>query len=142
MVRVKEVHDALEDLPSPPPPLSPLLPPAPGPGSPCKQTEDKGVQCEDEDEEKKDSGVASAEDNASCHITAAAIAAKVCVSEGVEVGGGGVLLWADAIATVTLVIVDKVFSKDRGWEKLCWSFLTGHPLSKHWSGCINCVVFP
>ncbi|XP_031435654.1 LOW QUALITY PROTEIN: gephyrin a [Clupea harengus] len=98
VVRVKEVHDALEDLPSPPPP-SPRLAPAPGPGSPCKQTEDKGVQCEDEDEEKKDSGVASAEDNASCHITAAAIAAKVCVSEGVEVGGGGVLLWADAIAT-------------------------------------------
>ncbi|XP_063039836.1 gephyrin a isoform X2 [Engraulis encrasicolus] len=74
IVRVKEVHDALEDLPSPPPPLSPL--PAPGPGSPRKQTEDKGVQCEEEDEEKKDSGVASTEDSASSHITAAAIAAK------------------------------------------------------------------
>ncbi|KAG7465791.1 hypothetical protein MATL_G00157350 [Megalops atlanticus] len=71
VVKVKEVHDELEDLPSPPPPLSP--PPASGPH---KQTEDKGVQCEEEDEEKKDSGVASTEDSASSHITAAAIAAK------------------------------------------------------------------
>ncbi|XP_061095526.1 gephyrin isoform X5 [Conger conger] len=71
VVKVKEVHDELEDLPSPPPPLSP--PPASGPR---KQTEDKGVQCEEEDEEKKDSGVASTEDSASSHITAAAIAAK------------------------------------------------------------------
>ncbi|KAG5265696.1 hypothetical protein AALO_G00245310 [Alosa alosa] len=74
VVRVKEVHDALEDLPSPPPPLSPL--PAPGLGSPPRQTEDKGVQCEEEDEEKKDSGVPSTENSASSHITAAAIAAK------------------------------------------------------------------
>uniref|UniRef100_A0A672LXK1 Gephyrin-like n=1 Tax=Sinocyclocheilus grahami TaxID=75366 RepID=A0A672LXK1_SINGR len=72
IVRVKEVHDALEDLPSPPPPLSP-----PPTTSPHKQTEDKGVQCEEEDEEKKDSGVASTEDSGSSHITAAAIAAKV-----------------------------------------------------------------
>ncbi|KAG9344748.1 hypothetical protein JZ751_010435, partial [Albula glossodonta] len=50
VVKVKEVQDELEDLPSPPPPLSP--PPA---NSPHKQTEDKGVQCEEEDEEKKDS---------------------------------------------------------------------------------------
>ncbi|XP_035284642.1 gephyrin a isoform X19 [Anguilla anguilla] len=71
VVKVKETHDELEDLPSPPPPLSP--PPATGPR---KQTEDKGVQCEEEDEEKKDSGVASTEDSASSHITAAAIAAK------------------------------------------------------------------
>ncbi len=74
-MKVKEVHDALEDLPSPPPPLSP-----PHTISPHKQTEDKGVQCEEEDEEKKDSGVASTEDNGSSHITAAAIAAKVGVT--------------------------------------------------------------
>uniref|UniRef100_A0A673LYX1 Gephyrin n=1 Tax=Sinocyclocheilus rhinocerous TaxID=307959 RepID=A0A673LYX1_9TELE len=72
IVKVKEVHDALEDLPSPPPPLSP-----PPTTSPHKQTEEKGVQCEEEDEEKKDSGVASTEDSGSSHITAAAIAAKV-----------------------------------------------------------------
>ncbi|XP_036448636.1 gephyrin isoform X1 [Colossoma macropomum] len=71
IVKVKEVHDALEDLPSPPPPLSPL--PV---TSPHKQTEDKGVQCEEEEEEKKDSGIASTEDSGSSHITAAAIAAK------------------------------------------------------------------
>ncbi|XP_048830267.1 gephyrin a isoform X9 [Brienomyrus brachyistius] len=71
IVKVKEVHDELEDLPSPPPPLSP-----PPTTSPHKQTEDKGVQCEEEDEEKKDSGVASTEDSSSSHITAAAIAAK------------------------------------------------------------------
>ncbi|XP_036405910.1 gephyrin b isoform X1 [Megalops cyprinoides] len=83
VVKVKEVHDELEDLPSPPPPLSP--PPA---NSPHKQTEDKGVQCEEEDEEKKDSGVASTEDSASSHITAAAIAAKIpdsIISRGVQV---------------------------------------------------------
>ncbi|XP_067895543.1 gephyrin isoform X1 [Heterodontus francisci] len=71
IVKVKEVHDELEDLPSPPPPLSP-----PPTTSPHKQTEDKGVQCEDEEEEKKDSGVASTEESSSSHITAAAIAAK------------------------------------------------------------------
>lgn len=71
IVKVKEVHNALEDLPSPPPPLSPPV------TSPHKQTEDKGIQCEDEEEEKKDSGVASTEDSGSSHITAAAIAAKV-----------------------------------------------------------------
>ncbi|XP_051502644.1 gephyrin-like isoform X2 [Myxocyprinus asiaticus] len=71
VVKVKEVHNALEDLPSPPPPLSP-----PPTTSPHKQTEDKGVQCEEEDEEKKDSGVASTEDSGSSNITAAAIAAK------------------------------------------------------------------
>uniref|UniRef100_A0A8C2E617 Gephyrin n=1 Tax=Cyprinus carpio TaxID=7962 RepID=A0A8C2E617_CYPCA len=75
IVKVKEVHDALEDLPSPPPPLSP-----PPTTSPHKQTEDKGVQCEEEDEEKKDSGVASTEDSGSSHITAAAIAAKSMMS--------------------------------------------------------------
>ena len=46
IVKVKEVHDELEDLPSPPPPLSP-----PPTTSPHKQTEDKGVQCEEEEEE-------------------------------------------------------------------------------------------
>ncbi|KAI7804293.1 gephyrin1 isoform [Triplophysa rosa] len=83
VVKVKEVHDALEDLPSPPPPLSP-----PPTTSPHKQTEDKGVQCEEEDEEKKDSGVASTEDSGSSHITAAAIAAKIpesIISRGVQV---------------------------------------------------------
>ncbi|XP_077012568.1 uncharacterized protein LOC143679957 [Tamandua tetradactyla] len=48
IVKVKEVHDELEDLPSPPPPLSP-----PPTTSPHKQTEDKGVQCEEEEEEKR-----------------------------------------------------------------------------------------
>ncbi|XP_051502650.1 gephyrin-like isoform X8 [Myxocyprinus asiaticus] len=83
VVKVKEVHNALEDLPSPPPPLSP-----PPTTSPHKQTEDKGVQCEEEDEEKKDSGVASTEDSGSSNITAAAIAAKIpesIISRGVQV---------------------------------------------------------
>ncbi|XP_059376617.1 gephyrin-like isoform X15 [Carassius carassius] len=83
IVKVKEVHDALEDLPSPPPPLSP-----PHTTSPHKLTEDKGVQCEEDDEEKKDSGVASTEDSGSSHITAAAIAAKIpesIISRGVQV---------------------------------------------------------
>uniref|UniRef100_A0A4W4E6M5 Gephyrin n=1 Tax=Electrophorus electricus TaxID=8005 RepID=A0A4W4E6M5_ELEEL len=82
VVKVKEVHDALEDLPSPPPPLSPAV------TSPHKQTEDKGVQCEDEEDEKKDSGVASTEDSGSSHITPAAIAAKIpdsIISRGVQV---------------------------------------------------------
>ncbi|XP_039546164.1 gephyrin b isoform X1 [Rhinichthys klamathensis goyatoka] len=83
VVKVKEVPNELEDLPSPPPPLSPL----PG-SSPHRQTEDKGVQCEEEEEEKKDSGVASTEDSSSSHITAASIAAKIpdsIISRGVQV---------------------------------------------------------
>ncbi|XP_061609978.1 gephyrin b isoform X4 [Phyllopteryx taeniolatus] len=83
VVKVKEAADELEDLPSPPQPLSPL----PN-SSPRRQTEDKGVQCEDEDEEKKDSGVASTEDSSSSHITAASIAAKIpdsIISRGVQV---------------------------------------------------------
>ncbi|KAM9466072.1 gephyrin-like isoform 3-T3 [Clarias gariepinus] len=83
VVKVKEVHNALEDLPSPPPPLSP--PPV---TSPHRQTEDKGIQCEEDEEEKKDSGVASTEDSGSSHITAAAIAAKIpdgIISRGVQV---------------------------------------------------------
>ncbi len=72
VVKMKEVPNELEDLPSPPPPPSPL----PG-SSPHRQTEDKGVQCEEEEDEKKDSGVASTEDSSSSHITAASIAAKV-----------------------------------------------------------------
>ncbi|NP_001165871.1 gephyrin b [Danio rerio] len=83
VVKVKEIPNELEDLPSPPPPLSPL--PA---SSPHRQTEDKGVQCEEEEEEKKDSGVASTEDSSSSHITAASIAAKIpdsIISRGVQV---------------------------------------------------------
>ncbi|XP_028461603.1 gephyrin b [Perca flavescens] len=83
VVKVKEAADELEDLPSPPPPLSP-----PHNSSPCRQTEDKGVQCEEEDEEKKDSGVASTEDSSSSHITAASIATKIpdsIISRGVQV---------------------------------------------------------
>uniref|UniRef100_A0A671KVE5 Gephyrin n=1 Tax=Sinocyclocheilus anshuiensis TaxID=1608454 RepID=A0A671KVE5_9TELE len=83
VVKMKEVPNELEDLPSPPPPPSPL--PA---SSPHRQTEDKGVQCEDEEEEKKDSGVASTEDSSSSHITAASIAAKIpdsIISRGVQV---------------------------------------------------------
>ncbi|KAM6915685.1 gephyrin b isoform 2-T2 [Xenentodon cancila] len=83
VVKVKEAADELEDLPSPPPPLSPPLN-----SSPRRQTEDKGVQCEEEDEEKKDSGVASTEDSSSSHITAASIAAKIpdsIISRGVQV---------------------------------------------------------
>ncbi|XP_038865752.1 gephyrin-like isoform X15 [Salvelinus fontinalis] len=88
VVKVKEVHDALEDLPSPPPPLSPPLTLN---SVACTQTEEKGVQCEDDEEEKmKDIGAASTEDHHhthshhrhshshghNSHITAAAIAAK------------------------------------------------------------------
>ncbi|KAM6906494.1 gephyrin b isoform 5-T5 [Lycodopsis pacificus] len=83
VVKVKEAADELEDLPSPPPPLSPPLN-----SSPCCHTEDKGVQCEEEDEEKKDSGVASTEDSSSSQITAASIAAKIpdsIISRGVQV---------------------------------------------------------
>ncbi|KAL0969742.1 hypothetical protein UPYG_G00231680 [Umbra pygmaea] len=87
VVKVKEVHDALEDLPSPPPPLSPPLN-----SVACTQTEDKGVQCEDdENDNMKDGGMASTDDHHhhhhghahhrhshghNSHITAAAIAAK------------------------------------------------------------------
>ncbi|XP_041704113.1 gephyrin isoform X2 [Coregonus clupeaformis] len=86
VVKVKEVHDALEDLPSPPPPLSPPLTLN---SVACTQTEEK---CEDDEDEKtKDIGVASTEDHHhhthshhrhshshghNSHITAAAIAAK------------------------------------------------------------------
>uniref|UniRef100_A0A3P9AP30 MoaB/Mog domain-containing protein n=1 Tax=Esox lucius TaxID=8010 RepID=A0A3P9AP30_ESOLU len=92
VVKVKEVHDALEDLPSPPPPLSPPLNLN---SVACTQTEDKGVQCEDDDDDKmKDGGMASNDDHHghshhrhahshghNSHITAAAIAAKIpCLS--------------------------------------------------------------
>ncbi|KAM9433798.1 gephyrin-like isoform 34-T34 [Salvelinus alpinus] len=100
VVKVKEVHDALEDLPSPPPPLSPPLTLN---SVACTQTEEKGVQCEDDEEEKmKDIGAASTEDHHhthshhrhshshghNSHITAAAIAAKIpdsIISRGVQV---------------------------------------------------------
>ncbi|XP_041704126.1 gephyrin isoform X14 [Coregonus clupeaformis] len=101
VVKVKEVHDALEDLPSPPPPLSPPLTLN---SVACTQTEEKGVQCEDDEDEKtKDIGVASTEDHHhhthshhrhshshghNSHITAAAIAAKIpdsIISRGVQV---------------------------------------------------------
>uniref|UniRef100_A0A4W5MAZ7 Gephyrin a n=1 Tax=Hucho hucho TaxID=62062 RepID=A0A4W5MAZ7_9TELE len=93
VVKVKDVHEALEDLPSPPPPLSPPLTLN---SIACTQTEDKGVQCEDDDdddddEKMKDSCLVSTEDHHAhhhhhthshshghnSHITAAAIAAKV-----------------------------------------------------------------
>uniref|UniRef100_A0A4W5M8Y3 Gephyrin n=1 Tax=Hucho hucho TaxID=62062 RepID=A0A4W5M8Y3_9TELE len=92
VVKVKDVHEALEDLPSPPPPLSPPLTLN---SIACTQTEDKGVQCEDDDdddddEKMKDSCLVSTEDHHAhhhhhthshshghnSHITAAAIAAK------------------------------------------------------------------
>uniref|UniRef100_A0AAV2K9Y7 Gephyrin n=1 Tax=Knipowitschia caucasica TaxID=637954 RepID=A0AAV2K9Y7_KNICA len=85
VVRVKEASDGLEELPSPPPPLSP---PPRSPSPSRSHTQDKGVQCEDEDEDKKDSGVASTEDSQSSHITAASIAAKIpdsITSRGVQV---------------------------------------------------------
>nr|XP_029544675.1 gephyrin-like [Oncorhynchus nerka] len=100
VVKVKEVHDALEDLPSPPPPLSPPLTLN---SVACTQTEEKGVQCEDDEDEKmKDIGAASTEDHHhthshhrhshshghNSHITAAAIAAKIpdsIISRGVQV---------------------------------------------------------
>ncbi|XP_028981300.1 gephyrin a isoform X19 [Esox lucius] len=99
VVKVKEVHDALEDLPSPPPPLSPPLNLN---SVACTQTEDKGVQCEDDDDDKmKDGGMASNDDHHghshhrhahshghNSHITAAAIAAKIpdsIISRGVQV---------------------------------------------------------
>uniref|UniRef100_A0A8C7H354 Gephyrin n=1 Tax=Oncorhynchus kisutch TaxID=8019 RepID=A0A8C7H354_ONCKI len=65
VVKVKEVHDALEDLPSPPPPLSPPLTLN---SVACTQTEEKGVQCEDDEDEKmKDIGAASNEDHHHTH---------------------------------------------------------------------------
>ncbi|XP_064809412.1 gephyrin a isoform X1 [Oncorhynchus masou masou] len=94
VVKVKDVHEALEDLPSPPPPLSPPLTLN---SIACTQTEDKGVQCEDDDddddeddEKMKDRCLVSTEDHHAhhhhhthshshghnSHITAAAIAAK------------------------------------------------------------------
>nr|XP_046165244.1 gephyrin-like isoform X13 [Oncorhynchus gorbuscha] len=100
VVKVKEVHDALEDLPSPPPPLSPPLTLN---SVACTQTEEKGVQCEDDEDEKmKDIRAASTEDHHhthshhrhshshghNTHITAAAIAAKIpdsIISRGVQV---------------------------------------------------------
>uniref|UniRef100_A0A8C8EJ76 Gephyrin n=1 Tax=Oncorhynchus tshawytscha TaxID=74940 RepID=A0A8C8EJ76_ONCTS len=92
VVKVKDIHEALEDLPSPPPPLSPPLTLN---SIACTQTEDKGVQCEDDyddddedDEKMKDRCLVSTEDHHAhhhhthshghnSHITAAAIAAKV-----------------------------------------------------------------
>uniref|UniRef100_A0A8C7X4E4 Gephyrin n=1 Tax=Oryzias sinensis TaxID=183150 RepID=A0A8C7X4E4_9TELE len=100
VVKVKEAADDLEDLPSPPPPLSPPLN-----SSPRRQTEDKGVQCEEEDEEKKDSGVASTEDSSSSHITAASIAAKVR-----EPMMGGVLNPSVRV-TSHLIIPDSIISR-------------------------------
>ncbi|TRY68018.1 hypothetical protein DNTS_014396 [Danionella cerebrum] len=52
VVRSKALPNELEELPSPPPPLSPLVT-----ATPLRLTEDKGIQCEEEEEEeKKDSG--------------------------------------------------------------------------------------
>ncbi|XP_029568422.1 gephyrin a [Salmo trutta] len=100
VVKVKDVHEALEDLPSPPPPLSPPLTLN---SIACTQTEDKGVQCEDDDDDEddekmKDRCLVSTEDHHAhhhhhshghnSHITAAAIAAKIpdsIISRGVQV---------------------------------------------------------
>ncbi|XP_045579574.1 gephyrin a isoform X8 [Salmo salar] len=101
VVKVKDVHEALEDLPSPPPPLSPPLTLN---SIACTQTEDKGVQCEDDDDDEddekmKDRCLVSTEDHHThhhhshshghnSHITAAAIAAKIpdsIISRGVQV---------------------------------------------------------
>uniref|UniRef100_A0A8C8CC61 Gephyrin n=1 Tax=Oncorhynchus tshawytscha TaxID=74940 RepID=A0A8C8CC61_ONCTS len=103
VVKVKDIHEALEDLPSPPPPLSPPLTLN---SIACTQTEDKGVQCEDDyddddedDEKMKDRCLVSTEDHHAhhhhthshghnSHITAAAIAAKIpdsIISRGVQV---------------------------------------------------------
>ncbi|XP_071238350.1 gephyrin a isoform X6 [Salvelinus alpinus] len=98
-VKVKDVHEALEDLPSPPPPLSP---PVTLNSIACTQTEDKGVQCEDDDDDEddekmKDRCLMSTEHHHAhhlhshghnSHITAAAIAAKIpdsIISRGVQV---------------------------------------------------------
>ncbi|XP_031643734.1 gephyrin a isoform X2 [Oncorhynchus kisutch] len=89
VVKVKDIHEALEDLPSPPPPLSPPLTLN---SIACTQTEDK---CEDDDDDEddeddekmKDRCLVSTEDHHAhhhhthshghnSHITAAAIAAK------------------------------------------------------------------
>uniref|UniRef100_A0A8C7RPR2 Gephyrin n=1 Tax=Oncorhynchus mykiss TaxID=8022 RepID=A0A8C7RPR2_ONCMY len=71
VVKVKDVHEALEDLPSPPPPLSPPLTLN---SIACTQTEDKGVQCEDDDddddeddEKMKDRCLVSTEDHHAHH---------------------------------------------------------------------------
>ncbi|XP_055720710.1 gephyrin-like isoform X11 [Salvelinus fontinalis] len=91
-VKVKDVHEALEDLPSPPPPLSPPLTLN---SIACTQTEDKGVQCEDDDDDDDDEDDEKMKDRClmstehhhahhlhshshghNSHITAAAIAAK------------------------------------------------------------------
>ncbi|XP_046870295.1 gephyrin a isoform X6 [Hypomesus transpacificus] len=71
IVKVKGVHDALQDLPSPPPPLSPPLR-----HSPPRHTKDCGVQCEEEEEEERKSNSLTSNHLGSSHITAAAIAAK------------------------------------------------------------------
>ncbi|XP_055720701.1 gephyrin-like isoform X2 [Salvelinus fontinalis] len=88
-VKVKDVHEALEDLPSPPPPLSPPLTLN---SIACTQTEDK---CEDDDDDDDDEDDEKMKDRClmstehhhahhlhshshghNSHITAAAIAAK------------------------------------------------------------------
>ncbi|XP_055720706.1 gephyrin-like isoform X7 [Salvelinus fontinalis] len=103
-VKVKDVHEALEDLPSPPPPLSPPLTLN---SIACTQTEDKGVQCEDDDDDDDDEDDEKMKDRClmstehhhahhlhshshghNSHITAAAIAAKIpdsIISRGVQV---------------------------------------------------------
>lgn len=108
IVKVKEVHDELEDLPSPPPPLSP-----PPTTSPHKQTEDKGVQCEEEEEEKKDSGVASTEDSSSSHITAAAIAAKVSLASFLKTRFSFCLRHFPPIFICMLILYIDVFVSNR-----------------------------
>ncbi|TRY68016.1 hypothetical protein DNTS_014396 [Danionella cerebrum] len=52
VVRSKALPNELEELPSPPPPLSPLVT-----ATPLRLTEDKGIQCEEEEEEEKKDSV-------------------------------------------------------------------------------------
>ncbi|CAM9930049.1 unnamed protein product [Lampetra planeri] len=72
MVKGKGSHPELDNLPSPPPP------PTPPPGLPGQRfTVDRGIQCEDEEEGKKDSGVSSTEDSSSSQNTSSVITGKV-----------------------------------------------------------------
>uniref|UniRef100_S4R6K6 molybdopterin molybdotransferase n=1 Tax=Petromyzon marinus TaxID=7757 RepID=S4R6K6_PETMA len=83
MVKGKGSHPELDNLPSPPPP------PTPPPGLPGQRfTVDRGIQCEDEEEGKKDSGVSSTEDSSSSQNTSSVITGKIpesIISRGVQV---------------------------------------------------------
>ncbi|KAM6973646.1 gephyrin a isoform 1-T1 [Aplochiton taeniatus] len=85
VVRVKDVHSALEHLPSPPPPLSPSCFSSDIHSNAHTHTQERGVQCEDEEEERRDRHPHN--HHSSSHITAAAIAAKS--SHAVVMAKGG-----------------------------------------------------